>query len=749
LKLHAACKKSRGVIVPTLRRPLTHWLGHLRLHWLRRALAVTLWALGALGALFALPLTRPMTARILSRAVETLASPFAPGTGRFEALPATTRVLATDGSTIAELNGTQRRDLVHLHQLPPHVAHAVLAAEDAGFYSHSGIDPAALIRAVVRDVQGDHLQGGSTITQQLAKLNYTGSRHTILRKLREVLYASELERTHSKDELLERYLNQVYFGEGAYGVTAAARTFFGVEPDKLSPAQAATLAGKIRAPERLDPRSDPAAVLVRRDQVLGLMHRHRWLTGAQLDQARAERLDIAPEKPAPPTVAPHFVELVKREAATLDALGSTPKERASQLNTGGYTIDTTLDRTAFDASTDAVRSFLGGPKDPTTAVVSVQPGDGAIRNLFGGLDFRRNAFDVASQGRRQPGSAFKPFAYLAMLHDGADPRSVLAAPRHISVPCKGAPYSVTNFRDEVFPAGQATVDEALAHSINTVFAQVVAKVGPESTLKAAESVGIPRGIRPVCAVALGGLDKGLSPLQMAAAYAAIAAKGTYAEPYAVTRIRDRDGHVVYSHETQSQQTVDQKEAGVLTQALLGVVDHGTGTAAAIGRPMAGKTGTTENFGDAWFVGFVPQLATAVWVGHPEGNVPMTGVHGIDVAGGTFPAQIFSRMMRKAVGGAHVEPLYTVSPDELSLRPFRVVFADQGTLPVPNLTLPPGLTTTTTSRLPATTTTSADGSPPPSEPPSTQPVPSSTTPTSRPPPTTTATTRPPPSTTTTR
>ncbi|HMC42066.1 MAG TPA: transglycosylase domain-containing protein, partial [Acidimicrobiales bacterium] len=429
------------------------------------------WSLVVLGVLLALPLTRAGTAGIVSRAVATLLSPLAPGTAGFEALPATTRVLAADGSTLAELNGTQRRDLIHLRQLPAHVPHAVLAAEDANFYRHSAIDPAALIRAIVRDVQGDRVQGGSTITQQLAKLNYTGSRHTLLRKLREVLYASELERDHTKDQLLERYLNQVYFGEGAYGVTAAARTFFGVEPEQLSPAQAATLAGKIRAPERLDPGTDPAAVLTRRDQVLALMHRHSWLTRPQLDEARAAKLGLAGQKPAPPAVAPHFIELVKREAAQLDALGNTPKERASQLNTGGYTIETTLDRNAFDASTEAVKAYLGGIKDPATALVSVQPGDGAIRSLFGGLDFHRNAFDVASQGRRQPGSAFKPFTYLAMLRAGVDPRSVLPAPPHISVPCKGAQYSVTNFRDEVFPAGQATIDDALAHSINTVFAQ--------------------------------------------------------------------------------------------------------------------------------------------------------------------------------------------------------------------------------------------------------------------------------------
>ncbi|HMC51352.1 MAG TPA: penicillin-binding transpeptidase domain-containing protein, partial [Acidimicrobiales bacterium] len=243
------------------------------------------------------------------------------------------------------------------------------------------------------------------------------------------------------------------------------------------------------------------------------------------------------------------------------------------------------------------------------------------------------------------------------------------------------------------------------------------------------------------------------------AYAAIAAKGDYAQPYAIARIRDRDGHVLYSHQLRTQQTMDPKEAGVLTSSLTGVVDHGTGTAAAIGRPMAGKTGTTENFSDAWFVGYVPQLATAVWVGHPEGNVPMTGVHGIDVAGGTFPAEVFSRMMRKTLAGTPVQPLFSVTPDALALRPFGQVFGGQdanapGPSGSPTPANPPTPTapagsTTTRPATPRQPTTSVQGPAPPPSGPSTTQAPSTTGPTPAPTTTTTPTTRPPSRTTTTR
>ena len=627
-------------------------------------------AAGAVAALLVIGLVPPfrrVAVSITSKVILFVASPLAPSTGGFDDLPRASRVLAADGADVGLL-GVEQREPVALRSLPPHVVRAVLAAEDANFYRHSGVDPAAVLRAAFNTAQGN-AQGGSTVTQQLAKLNYTGSQRTVLRKLREVLYASRLEREYSKDELLERYLNQVYFGESAYGIGLAAETFFGLPPERLSPAQAATLAGKIRSPSSLDPYKDPGAVQVRRNQVLDNMADHGWLSAAELATAKASPLQTAPRKPGATSAgrAPHFVAHVGREAAGLDELGGTDSSRQRLVVTGGYTIETTLDLEAYDAAVAAVRGVLGAPGDPTTAIASVQPGDGAIRVLFGGLDPALE-FDPSTQGRRQPGSSFKPFVYLAMLKARIDPRTTFDAGSPKTLDCAGAPWSVRNYEGR--GGGAITVDDAMVHSVNTVFAQVMARVGPPGAQEAAEEAGISHQAvdPPQCAMALGGLRDGVSPLEQAASFATFAAKGTYAPPYAITRIKDREGKVVYQHSRQTEQGPADKEAGVLNSVLQRVVSEGTGTAANIGRPVAGKTGTTENYGNAWFIGYVPQLSTAVWVGRPEGDVPMTSVHGVAVTGGSYPARIFSRYMRAALADVPVQGLYTASPDELSLRP---------------------------------------------------------------------------------
>jgi penicillin-binding protein 1A len=644
------------------------------------------------------PPLRRFVANVTSRAVLIAASPFAPDIKGFSDLPDASRVVAKDGADVGLL-GSEQRDPVRLDQLPPHVTRAVLAAEDAGFYSHSGVDPTGVFRALVNSARG-HAQGGSTITQQLAKLNYVGSNRTFLRKFKEVLYASKLEDKYSKDQLLERYLNQVYFGGGAYGIALASQTFFGVPPDHLTPAQAATLAGKIRSPNGLDPYTDPATVQSRRDQVLRNMSHHGWLGGAELQSALASPLGVTPRKATGRGVgaaskAPDFVAFVGREAEGIDALGSTPDARRKQAFTGGYTIETTVDLKATDAAVAAAKATLGAPGDPTTAIASVQPGDGAIRVLFGGLDPNLE-FDPASQGHRQPGSSFKPYVYLAMLRAGIDPRTQFDSSSPQTLRCAGAPWAVNNFEGE--GRGMITVDDALTRSVNVVFAQLMTRVGPSAVEQVAEKAGISKDemTPPECAMALGGLKNGVSPLEQAAGFATFAAKGVSAQPYAIVRIKDRRGQVVYERRPKTTQAFRDKEAGVVTAALENVVQSGTGTAAAIGRPLAGKTGTSENYGNAWFVGYTPQLSTAVWVGRPEGDIPMRNVHGISVTGGSYPARIFSQYMKAALAGVPAQSLYTASPDDLGLK-FAVT-----TTSMPPTTL--GTTTTSTTEFPFPSTT---------------------------------------------
>jgi penicillin-binding protein 1A len=618
--------------------------------------------LAVLVALAVIPPLRNAAAAAASRAILVVASPLTPRVPDLSKLPQPSKVLAADGSLLATLS-EEARVIVASRDLPEHVRRAILAAEDQHFYQHSGIDPAAALRAVVSTARG-HTQGGSTITQQLAKINYTAGERTIFRKLREVLYATRLEQRYTKEQLLERYLNQVYFGDGAYGIEAGAQAFFGVRAAKLSPAQAALLAGKIRAPEILDPRKRPEAVIRRRDQVLDNMAARGWLSRAEAVKAKATELVLVAPQPPGVVKAPHFVEYVKREARDLEALGPDTRTRLNRLFSSGYSIKTTLDPKVFDATQAAVRKRLGEPDDPLTAVASVVPGDGAVRSLFGGLNFSARQFDISSQGARQPGSAFKPFVYLAALRQRIDPRTTFDGTSGRRIPCYGN-RPVNNYAGED-AGGQIDVDAALTHSVNVVFVELGCQVGVRSVVNASTDDGIPDDATDAQgAVFLGGLDRGVNPLQMAAAYATFTAGGVYATPYSIDTVRNADGDVVYQHDRKTRNVFEADEVGVLNRAMQGVVNDGTGRAARLGRPVAGKTGTTQDNLDAWFIGYVPQLSTAVWVGY-EPKAPMTHVRGRTVTGGAFPAAIFGDLMRRALKGVPAKDIPTAGPEDLGL-----------------------------------------------------------------------------------
>ncbi|HVE94376.1 MAG TPA: transglycosylase domain-containing protein, partial [Acidimicrobiales bacterium] len=587
----------------------------------------------------------------------------------------------------------KRRPIVKIDQFPEHVRQAVLAAEDKDFYSHGGVDPSGVLRALFRTARGE-TQGGSTITQQLAKNNYTAGERTFLRKFREVLYATKLEQKYTKDELLERYLNQIYLGEGAYGMPAAAETFFGVPADKLTPSQAALLAAKIRSPEGLDPRKDLKRVTGRRDEVLNAMRRLDSLDDAQHKAALAEPVQLVPPAPVGAGRTPHFNEFVKREGKTLDALGGTPEARQSQLFNGGYVIETTLDPKVYDATVSAVQKRLGEPGDPFTATATVVPGDGAIRSLFGGLDFAKTQFDMSSLGRRQPGSSYKPFVYLAALREKIDPRSQFDGTSGRVIPCYGD-KPVNNYAGED-AGGLITVDDAMVKSVNVVFVDLGCQAGVKNVLEAATDDGISEeATKAQGAIFLGGLDKGVNALEMASAFGTFTARGKYAEPYAIARIKNRDGGVIYERKPKTSEVFAAEEVGVLNNPLQRVVSEGTGKAAAIGRPVIAKTGTSQDNNNAWLVGATPQLATGVWVGY-EPMKPMTNVHGRAVTGGSFPAAIFSDLMRAAHRGVPVQPIFTASPDSLGLR-----------------MIGPTSTTSSTSSTSSTTSTTAV-TPPPTE-----------------------------------
>lgn len=719
---------------------------------------------GAVAVVAAVPASRAWSSIELSRLILLVTSPFAPSFQPLPTLSATTKVVAADGSVLATLNNGERRQPVTLGDLPSVVPHAVLAAEDANFYKEAAVNPLGIARALVTDVGGNSTQGGSTITQQLAKINYTGSKRSIIRKLNELLYADQLERHYTKDELLIRYLNQVYFGDGAYGIAAAANTFFDVPVSDLTADQAAVLAGKIRNPEPLDPFRNPAATKARRDEVLRAMAVHGWLPAGQLAADVAAPLG-AKSPPPQPEVDPLFVDYVKSELATLPALGDTPADRQRAVATGGYTVDTTLDPATVAAAEDATKSYLGSKGDPSDAVVSVQPGNGAIRVFYGGLGAQAGGFDDVVQAHRQPGSSFKPFTYLAALQMGIDPMSVLPTAEPVTFQYIGGNGQQRTWgpvsNAEAAPAPYMTINDGLAYSVNTVFAQLALKVGAAAIVHQAEDAGIPASEIQLAAtdndpsITLGTL--GVRPIDMATAYATLAAGGLYAAPYSVTRVYDSHGHLVYQHVPDTHQALDHQQVAVLTDALQNVVKFGTGMAANWdGRPLAGKTGTADNEQDAWFVGFTPQLATAVWVGYLKGEIPMTDVHGIVVYGGTYPAEIFSKVMASATSGDRPLPLDAAPPQTLGgLQPFSAlpwppgvsgtdVVTTTTTLPGFYNTGPTNPTTTTTpaSSTTSSSTTSTTGR----ETTTTKPKPtttSSTTSTTRPAPTstTTATTQP--------
>ncbi len=678
----------------------------------RRAAAGVLLAILVVAAL---PPLREAALYGATAATLRAASRWAGDVPAFGGLSANTRIVAVDGRLLATLQEENRRPL-RLGDIPLPVRRAILAAEDEDFYRHAGVNPTALARAAWRNFRGGH-QGGSTVTQQLAKTNFTTGARTLDRKIDEALIAGVLERRHTKDELLERYLNQVYFGEQAYGLAAAAQTFFDVDPARLSLAQAAALAGKIQAPDRLDPRTDPRAVVRRRDAVLANMAEEGWLTGAELAAARAEPLTLAPPRPLGGTVlAGHFVEFVKREAQTLEALGGDAATRLQRLATGGYRAETTLAPSLLEATTEAVLAQLGRPGDPLAATATVEPGTGAIRSLFGGLDFASTQFDEASLGARQPGSAFKPFVYLAALRQGIDPRSTFNGTSGRKIDCYGKRVDNAGNRS----AGRIEVDRALVQSVNVVFVDLGCEVGIEPVLRAAADAGIPEeATEAQAAIFLGGFDRGVSALTMAAAYATFASGGVYAEPYAIARIVDTAGKVVYERKPVRRRAFKTDEVGVLNRQLAAVVTSGTGRGAGIGRPVAGKTGTTQDNGDAWFVGFVPQLATAVWVGY-EPRRPMSRVHGRAVFGGSFPAAIFAHVMRRALEGVPVEPIPTADPDDLDLRRLRKATWVARQAPAPPL--PEGPTAAAPEDGARTADgTSAPGDDPAGEPPSPRPA----------------------------
>lgn len=552
-------------------------------------------------------------------------------------LPEPSRILDREGRVMATVSG-QNRIPVAAGQISPSVLDAIVAIEDARYYEHHGIDPVGLGRALYRNIRaGRIIEGGSTITQQLAKNLYLGPERTVERKLKELVLTIQLERKYSKTEILVMYLNQIYFGQGAYGIEMASRTYFGKSAGELDLAESSMLAGIPRAPSVYSPAGNYQAAKQRQRQVLERMAELGYIDAARAEKTAGEKLVI--KKAGSDVGKTAFFTNVVQEY-----IRNKHPELAESMLAGGYDIETTFDLDMQKAGEEALSAGLEDKdRELEGALVAVEPATGEIRVMVGGRDPGRSALNRAVT-RSQPGSAFKPFLYAAALEDGYTAASTLVCGPVEFPQAAGPPY-----RPEDYEGGYHnrpfTLKEALMISDNVVAVKLNEQVGPQRVVSCAKRMGVESPLRPYLSLALGTSE--VTPLEMAAAFACLANQGISSKPYFISRIKDPAGKVLDENFPSQKRAIDEKTAYIVTDMLSGVLQPG-GTASGAGdilrRPAAGKTGTTENYREAWFVGYTPELSAAVYVGYDSKN------KNAGAAGGVLAAPIWAHFTAKALEG---------------------------------------------------------------------------------------------------
>jgi penicillin-binding protein 1A len=556
-------------------------------------------------------------------------------------------IYAADGSRLGYVQSDQIRTPISLRKMPRYLREATVAIEDRRFYEHQGVDYEAIVRAGIRNLRsGKTIEGGSTITQQLVRALYIKDpKRNFDRKIREAKLASELEKRRSKRWILREYLNSVPYGtvngRTAIGIEAAASVYFSKHARDLTLEEAALLAGLPQAPSQYNPFRSPTAAVERRNDVLRKMVDQGYLSRDRARQGFSEPLGLRPGSRYTKRREPYFFDFVQEQLIERYGVGV--------FRRGGLKIHTTVDPKLQEAGRQAIKKHLYYPDDPSSAIVAIDPRSGYIRAMASSGTYNSRTFNLAAQGHRQPGSAFKTFVLTTAIRRGVDPTktSYTSKPLNMIVPGYG-PWKVKTYDNSY--AGTINLVRATLRSDNSVFAQLDVDLGPKSVRETAKLMGITTKLDGLPSEGLGGLRLGVSPLEMANAYATLASGGMRNKPIAIKKVEFPDGKSEELGKPKRKRAFSDGVAYEVTKILQQNIQQGTGTAANIGCPAAGKTGTTDNFNDAWFAGYTPTMATSVWVGYPNALREMRSVHGISVAGGTFPARIWHDFMAVAKGG---------------------------------------------------------------------------------------------------
>lgn len=552
--------------------------------------------------------------------------------------PASSQIYDIHGNEIANIHAAENRRPIGINEIPKNLQNAFIAVEDNRFYDHIGIDPRGIVRAIWANIRGRTVtEGGSTITQQLAKNAYLTQDRTLKRKVQEVFLALQLERQYTKQEILELYMNQIYFGQGAYGVQAAARTYFGKDAKDLTLNECAMLAGIPKSPNYYSPVNNMDAATERKAVVLDQMVKYGYISDSEAAAAKKEPLHIAKNTNDGGKSASYFVDYVLQQLAE--------KYGDDAIYKDGLKIYTTIDMDMQAAAETAMKNLptyftdVNGIVQPQGALVAIDPHTGYIKAMVGGRG--TDQFNRATQAVRQPGSAFKPFVFAAALENKYTPESIIE-----DKPLKVGSWEPQNYSRNF--SGKVRLRDVVRWSLNVPTVRIAQDIGIDKAIFYAQEMGISTFVLDGAtndrnlATALGGMTRGVTPLELTSAYGTFANRGIHVKPVAILRVVSRTGKVLEEAERKEKSVMSADNAAALTAMLEDVIRRGTGTRANIGRPAAGKTGTTSDYHDAWFVGYIPDLVAGVWIG----NDSVSDLHGM--SGGMTPAVIWQAFMQKAL-----------------------------------------------------------------------------------------------------